>query len=189
MTLYMGIEAPDVKGTNQGVVEIKAEGLDGIKFAPISSSSQAVSRFLSMPAPGQNINTNQSTLSITPYHITKGHDWASRHIEGCIHNGGQSAIDIYIVNAVVVGTNAGLKPLFVKHLEGAYIAGLTREIDGDGNVTETISIIFQKCTHTYNEVDPKGKVTEIEKFDFDLNKGVSDSSPSGLKDSAYEVPE
>ena len=191
MTLYIGFKIAKEKilGTNQNIVKIKGSDFDDYFFAPISSSTQAVSRYVSMPSPGTGINTGGAALSITPYHITKGHDWASRHIESCIYNKESGAIDIYIINAVTSGADAGLLPLFVKHLEGAYIAGLTREIDGDGSISETISIIFQKCSHTYNEVkEGGGEIEKIEIFAFDLNVGISDSSAGAPETSTYQVP-
>ena len=186
MTLYLGLKLDknDIKGSQQNILKIK-HGLEDWCFSPILSSSQAVMRYVSMPTPGEVATPGQQQLTITPYHITKAHNWASRHLESTIYTTANEAIDIVITDAAPHGTK-GLQPTFIKLLEGVHLSSLTREISGDGGVTETFTFIFQSCTHTYIALLDKGETKDLGEFSYDLNVRKVGSGDAEIKTSEYK---
>ena len=189
MALYLGlsIATTDVKGKEQRPLTITHKGLEDYCFSPILSSSQAVMRSIGMPVPGENVTSGQQSLTISPYHITKSHNWASRHLESTIYYKADTAIDIVIVDLVSHGkVGEGLKPTFIKLLEGVHLASLTREISGDGVMTETCTFIFQRCTHTYISLLAEGKMHVHGEFSYDLNVRKVESGNAELEPSEYK---
>ena len=184
MTLYLGINLKTAADQHDKSIVIEGhEDLSKYGFSPIHSSTQAVARDANMPAPGESTSLSQQGIFISPYHITKPHNWSSRYFENTLFMNGNTALDFVIVSTVDL--TEGLAPLFIKYITGAHISSLTREIDSLGKMSETITFVFQKMRHVYFEVSPEGVLEEIESFDFDLNTLEVGSAPETLNPTKY----
>ena len=187
MTLYLGIEIES--DADELDLAIAIEGhpdLDKYGFSPIHSSTQAVARDVDMPSPGESTSMSQQGINISPYHITKPHNWSSRYFENQLYKFAHKPMDFVIVNAVE--HNDGLAPIFIKYIKGASLASLTRDIDSSGKMSESLSFTFQSMEHIYFEINEKGEHAKLETFSYDLNTQVVGSSPEPITKSEYGVP-